>query len=126
MRTVIRKKLEHHVENLKERRQREKEVAHLLRRFGRYLRKRREEENCTFRQFAQRAQMAHSNIYVIEQSKKDPHLSELLKLSQACGQTLREFLEPLLQDEETLNALAGATPREKFSDVVIGERQVNE
>lgn len=116
MKSAIKKKLEaRHIESSKEQRKRNKEVAALLKRFGKYLRQRREQENLSFREFAERARMAHSNIFVIEESKKDPHLSELVKMAQAFGLTLRQFLAPLLLEDE-LDA------QEKFAMSEIGER----
>ena len=126
MRTRIRKKLDlRRLESLKEKEQRKKEVARLLKRLGTYLRSRREREDLTFRAFAARAQIAHSNIYLIEQSKKDPHLSELVKLAQAFNQSLRDFLEPLFEDEKALDAVADcAQPREKFTEIVMAQKEV--
>lgn len=68
----------------------------LLGRFGRYIRQRREDECMSIREFAKHAQIPFSNIFQFEQLRKNPRLTELDQLARAFGESLTEFLEPVV------------------------------
>jgi transcriptional regulator with XRE-family HTH domain len=104
-----------------------REVKNTLARFGHYLRDRREAANLTFRLLGGRARIAHSNIYQIEQSKKDPHLGEIMKLAQAFNEPLRQFLAPFLQEhDEELDAVAEcAEERGQFTEISLPKSEDN-
>lgn len=72
-------------------------MENLLGRFGRYLAQRRREQNLTLRAFADRAKMPFSNLYQLEELRKNPRLTELEQLAKAFDEPLAKFLEPLLQ-----------------------------
>lgn len=82
------------------------DVTNLLGRFGRYLTERRELENLSIRAFALRAQMPTTNVYQLENLRKNPRLTELEQLAKAFNQPLQEFLRPVLEEpvEETSEA----------------------
>ena len=97
----------------------DKKITTLLSRFGNYLTQRREADNLTLRTVADRARMPHSSVYQIEQSNKDPHLSELVKLARAFSESAGQFLGPFLQEhEEPLEAPAESGERkEVFTEI---------
>ena len=76
---------------------RQQQVTNLLGRFGRYLTERREQEQLTIREFALRAQMPHSNIFQLENLRKNPRLTELEALAKAFNEPLGDFLKPVLE-----------------------------
>lgn len=76
---------------------RRQDVSNLLGRFGRYLNERREQENLSLREFALRAQMPYTNIFQLENLRKNPRLTELELLAKAFNQPLRDFLMPVLE-----------------------------
>lgn len=68
----------------------------LLDRFGIYLNRRRKEKKMSIREFARAAGMAHTNLFQMEELRKNPRLTELVILAKAFGEPLPKFLEPIL------------------------------
>jgi transcriptional regulator with XRE-family HTH domain len=61
-------------------------------RFGKYVRRRREQTGLGLRQFARRAKLPPSQVFRIE-AGADPQLSTLLRLSKGFREPLHRFLE---------------------------------
>jgi|SRR5262252_308060 len=76
----------------------------LLGRFGIYLSRRRKETNLSLRQFARSAGMAHTNLFQMEELRKNPRLTELARLAKAFREPLTEFLRPLQQAQRSFDA----------------------
>ena len=100
----------------------EKEVTIFLRRFSKYLTERREHDNLTLRVIGERAHIPHSSVYQIEQSNKDPRLSELMKLAQAFNESVHQFLVPFLQGPPGAAAESGER-KENFAEIPMSRSQ---
>lgn len=65
----------------------------LLLRFGKNLKKFRTERGLTTREFAERAEIAHSQVWTLESGKGDPSLSTLMVLSKVLNVTVEQLIE---------------------------------
>lgn len=71
-------------------------VPRVLKRFGPYLKKRRERNGLTLRALAELVGTAHSNVYQFEEEGKNPRLTELAALAEAFQEPLDKFIKPVL------------------------------
>lgn len=63
----------------------------VLRAFGKKLKKLRLKKEMSTREFANTADIAHSQVWVLESGKGDPSLSTLLKIAAALDVSLNEL-----------------------------------
>jgi transcriptional regulator with XRE-family HTH domain len=71
-------------------------MALIVKKFGKYLRTRRESKSWTLRQLAHSCRMPHTSLYQIERGITDPPLSRLYVLAGAFGEDLVAFLAPVV------------------------------
>jgi transcriptional regulator with XRE-family HTH domain len=81
-------------------------MALIVKKFGKYLRTRRESKSWTLRQLAHRCRMPHTSLYQIERGITDPPLSRLQVLAGAFGEDLVSFLAPVVKPREKADAPA--------------------
>lgn len=66
----------------------------LLKKFGKRLRKLRTERNMSTREFADTAEIAHSQVWVLETGRGNPSLTTLLAIAKALNVSLHD-LDPM-------------------------------